>query len=107
MATSRTGTARWKNTVRVVRHRDRGLTNCPCAGPCKHHAGRRCDVFLDWDNGKRPNSAEVDHIVPKASGGGDGPDNARIICRRCNQALGAKRPPRKPGRKVIVASPDW
>jgi len=28
---------------------------------------------------------EVDHIVPRALGGGDNPDNLRLLCRACNQ----------------------
>lgn len=80
MATSRTGTARWKATVRAVRHRDRHITHCP-----------RCATPLDWQHGRRPNSAEVDHITPHSAGGKDTPDNAQILCRRCNQQLGAKQ----------------
>ena len=35
----------------------------------------------------------VDHIVPRALGGTDEPDNLRVLCRRCNLARnGLKRP---------------
>jgi 5-methylcytosine-specific restriction endonuclease McrA len=28
---------------------------------------------------------EIDHIVAKSRGGPDGPDNAQLLCRDCNQ----------------------
>ena len=82
MATSRTGTSKWKNVVMRRRHQARaeGLTHCP-----------ECHVQLDWEQGRTPTSAEVDHIIPHAHGGPDSFDNTRIICRKCNQSLGAKQ----------------
>ncbi|MGO1319918.1 MAG: HNH endonuclease [Galactobacter sp.] len=74
-----------------------GLISCPI-----------CRVHLDYDEGQRPNSAEVDHIVPHSQGGPDHISNVRVICRRCNQRRGdglprgRKRPIRRP-----VASIDF
>ena len=79
MAANRTSTAKWKNIVRAVRERDAGVTRCPL-----------CRTGLDWYYGLRPNSAEVDHIIPHAQGGEDSTSNARILCRRCNQSRGGK-----------------
>lgn len=79
MAASRTSTARWKRIVRQVRERDAHLTHCPL-----------CRTGLDWLYGQRPNSAEVDHIIPHAQGGADTAENARVICRLCNQRRGGK-----------------
>ncbi len=31
----------------------------------------------------------IDHIVPRARGGSNSPHNRRIICRSCNETLGA------------------
>lgn len=36
----------------------------------------------------------VDHVVPLALGGGNGPDNLQILCPRCNMRKGAKPPAR-------------
>jgi 5-methylcytosine-specific restriction endonuclease McrA len=35
---------------------------------------------------------EVDHIIPLARGGGNGPDNLQYLCRPCNRAKSAKDP---------------
>jgi 5-methylcytosine-specific restriction endonuclease McrA len=48
--------------------------------------GGRC-TFVG-DDGKRCNSPwnpEVDHIVPFAKGGGNTPDNLRLLCARHNK----------------------
>ena len=89
MATSRTGTTAWKR-IREQALKDaleRGLMHCP-----------RCRVGLDWEYSLRPNSPEVDHIKAHSQGGADALENVRVICRRCNQELGArlKRPKAKP-----------
>jgi 5-methylcytosine-specific restriction endonuclease McrA len=79
MATSRTGTSRWKHVAAEAKrqaHRS-GLTHCP-----------RCGVRLDWTRGRTPASPEADHIVPHSKGGADELDNVRIICRHCNQSRG-------------------
>ena len=102
MATSRTGTAKWvrvRDEARKIAF-DQGLARCPEPG---------CRVWLDWEYSRRPNSAEVDHIVPHSQGGTDTIENARVICRRCNQSLGGKQN-RKPSPVQTVeldASPIW
>ena len=79
MATSRTGTAshkRWRIAV-LQAGINAGITHCPnCRGP------------LDYTNGRRPNSAEPDHIIPHSLGGENTEDNGRVLCRHCNQSRG-------------------
>jgi hypothetical protein len=61
-------------------------------------AGGRCE-YRDPRSGKRCGSryqVEVDHIKPKALGGGDSPDNLRALCKQHNlfmaeKVLGKKR----------------
>lgn len=79
MATSRTGTAsykRWRTAV-LRAGRKAGVTRCPL-----------CEVELDYEHGRKPNSAEPDHIIAWAVGGTNTVDNGRVICRRCNQKRG-------------------
>ena len=80
MATSRTGTGKWKNLRRraIADAKNRGLTHCPL-----------CRVQLDYEVSKTPSSAEVDHIHSVARGGRDEIENTRVICRQCNQKRGA------------------
>lgn len=87
MATSRTGTSKWKNIRKRAIHRAMrdGLTNCP-----------ECNIPLDYETGLRPNSPEVDHIIPWSVSQTDALDGTRVICRRCNQSLGGKVSKRKP-----------
>lgn len=84
MATSRTGTAAWKRVrsqaLKQAQHN--GQTHCT-----------ECSTWLDWAYSKRPNSPEVDHIIPHSQGGKDALENTRIICRHCNQSLGGKLKP--------------
>ena len=93
MATSRTGTAEWKATVRYVRReaQAQGLTHCPS-----------CGQWLNWEVSRQPNSAEVDHIIPHSRGGSDRPDNARVWCRHCNQSRGNRDAP-KPSTVQAIA----
>lgn len=81
MATSRTGTGKWKRVAAQRRYlaQREGITHCP-----------ECNTHLDWTRSRTPTSPEVDHIIPHSVGGQDTIDNTRIICRRCNQSLGAK-----------------
>ena len=101
MVTSRTGTGQWKRVVKERRRIDqeRGLTNCP-----------HCGVWLNWEQGRLPNSAEVDHIIPHSLGGPDTLANSQTLCRLSNQQLGNKRP-RKGFSKPHIANPtttvDW
>lgn len=92
MATSRTGTARWKKLVASARWlaQQAGQERCPY-----------CGVVLDYVTSKLPNSAEGDHIVPHASGGIDTIENVEIICRRCNQSKGNRPQP----RTIVHAAP--
>ena len=51
-----------------------------------HRDGGKCQYC-----GKRPNKDNpltLDHIVPRAAGGSDRPDNIVAACRRCNHAKG-------------------
>ena len=81
MATSRTGTARWKNLRKqeLAAAFERGDMLCPI-----------CDVAYDWHRSKQPNSPELDLVTAHAEGGKDVAENVRVICRQCNQKLGGK-----------------
>ncbi len=91
---SRTATTEWRNIARYVKKtaRDEGQETCPF-----------CGVRLNWERGQRPNSAEVDHIVPHSQGGTDNVSNLRVVCRHCNQSRGNRMAP-KP-RVVQGAAP--
>lgn len=58
---------------------EQGLTNCP-----------RCNVWLNYEHGKQPNSPQIDHIKPHAEGGTNDRTNLRILCAACNAHLGGK-----------------
>lgn len=79
MATSRTGTRTWKRLAAQAKRAGlaAGIVRCPL-----------CGAWLDYEQGRRPNSAEVDHIMPYSLGGSDDINNVRIICRKCNQSRG-------------------
>ncbi|MCC3277520.1 HNH endonuclease [Arthrobacter sp. zg-Y20] len=66
---------------------------------------------MDWEYSGRPDSAEVDHIIPHAQGGPDTIENTRVICRQCNQRLGGrmnKRAPRpRVETKALPTAVDW
>lgn len=100
MPTSRTSLAPHRNFRLRVLTRDKaaGITHCP-----------ECNVLLDYEVSRNPNSAEPDHIVPHALGGTNEPSNGRTICRQCNQSRGGKTasltPPPPP--KPVVSSPIW
>jgi 5-methylcytosine-specific restriction endonuclease McrA len=84
MTTSRTGTAQWKNLRRrVLAKAKRTIKHCP-----------NCKVELDYTQGQRPNSAEVDHIIPHSMGGKDVMSNCAILCRFCNASKGNRDVPR-------------
>lgn len=98
MATSRTGTATWKNLRKraIYRAKRAGQTHCPC--------GR----LLDYDISLTPASAEVDHIIPHSKGGPDHIDNIAVICRACNLSKGNKTTPPPPTRiGPIKTSRKW
>ena len=87
MATSRTGTAEWKKLrLRILKRAQRqGITHCP---------NPQCGVLLDYKVGRKPNSAEADHIVPHSLGGKDTLENGTVLCRHCNQSKGNRAAPR-------------
>lgn len=102
MATSRTGTTRWK-AIAAKRKRQAqrdGIDHCP-----------RCGILLDYTPGSRQrNSVEVDHVVPVAQGGADEYENTMVLCGRCNRALGDKRTKRKVKASTsitLVTSRKW
>lgn len=85
MATSRTGTSAWKKVRKRALHlaQAHGLTRCPY-----------CTVTLDYRVGRKPNSAEPDHIVAYANGGQDRIENLRVCCRTCNISKGNRPAPK-------------
>ncbi|MBD1541033.1 HNH endonuclease [Arthrobacter sp. IA7] len=100
MATSRTGTATWKRRrAHALREAQaHGRTHCPY-----------CRCQLDYDLSLKPNSAEVDHVIPFGTLGHDnGPLD--VICRACNQSKGNRAAPRAAGvltRKPLSTSRKW
>ena len=89
---SRTSTAEWKK-IRDKRREEeynKGLTNCPS-----------CGVWLNWDQGLLPNSAEVDHIEPWVDTRTNDYNSTQIICRLCNQKKGGKQGSRRKQKKSI------
>ena len=75
MATSRTGTGKWRRlrAQALSTAQANNLTHCP-----------HCNQWLDYTTPYTPASAEADHITPYSKGGQDTPDNIQIICRACN-----------------------
>lgn len=98
MATSRTGTGKWKSIRKRALHRAMrdGITHCT-----------ECRIVLDYETGLRPNSAEVDHIIPWSVSQTDTLDGTRVICRRCNQSLGGKQSGRAGHKKAPVETIDF
>ena len=68
MATSRTGTGKWKRVRKQAI--DKAIAN-------EQFNCLDCGIHLDYEHSIQPNSAEVDHIVPHALGGQDTLDNTR------------------------------
>lgn len=89
IATSRTGTGKWKRIRRqaIKQAIDNNVTHCAS-----------CGVGLDYEYTRRPNSAEVDHVIPYSKGGTDTLGNTAVICRWCNQRKGN-------GRNLTVPQP--
>jgi 5-methylcytosine-specific restriction endonuclease McrA len=101
MATSRTGTGKWKRNraTKIAEAKANGLTHCP------GFDGHTCGIDLDFDYPQFPNSAEVDHIVRYSDGGTDALDNLRVICRFCNLGRNQKSPPPAPDQFPTLI--DW
>lgn len=104
MATSRTGTAKWKALVRKRRAQAKrdGVENCPMPG---------CGVRLDYTQGIRArNSVEVDHIVPHSQGGRDEYENTMVLCGHCNRRKSDNKTKVKRKRSesfVLQTSRQW
>ena len=98
MTTSRTGTAshkRWRKRV-LSEGEATNITHCPL-----------CNVPLDYRIGKKPNSAEPDHILPAHYGGRNEVDNGRVLCRQCNQRRGKGDRKARETAKPVQASAIW
>lgn len=85
MPTGRTATGAWKKIRR--REIERALE-------AEQYHCRFCGVPMDFEFHNRPNSAQVDHIIPYRLGGTDDSSNLQILCRRCNQSKGARHAPK-------------
>ena len=100
IATSRTGTATWKRVrAQALKQAiDNNVTHCAS-----------CGVGLDYEYSRRPNSAEVDHVIPYSKGGTDTLGNTTVICRWCNQRKGNGRNLTVPQPKTIEpgTSIEW
>jgi len=55
-------------------------------GKCIHCLSR-VTVPLDWNE---PAHATLEHIIPRALGGSDEPENLAVACKRCNQLKGRR-----------------
>ncbi|MDR2256995.1 MAG: HNH endonuclease [Arthrobacter sp.] len=101
MATSRTGTSQWKKARSQAINRALRL---------EQHTCPFCNTELNYQQGRQPNSPEVDHIVPHSKGGTNDPSNLRIICRRCNQSRGNRTAPKtkaRPSPTPLRVSRKW
>lgn len=63
---------KWRDTLKIVTMRGDDFVCAYCF----------CELDLD--------TAEVDHIVPRVRGGGEGLDNLEISCRSCNRFKATK-----------------
>lgn len=63
--------ARWQELKRRIFDRD----GSACSS---------CGSRLESEHPDASHGATVDHIVPKAAGGGDEENNLTAMCRRCN-----------------------
>lgn len=99
MTTSRTGTAaykRWRKRV-LTEGQAAGITHCQCG----------CGTELDYQVGKKPNSAEPDHILAHYYGGRNDVDNGRVLARKCNQSRGKGDRKARETAKPVQASAIW
>lgn len=81
MATSRTGTAKWKaiRERKIRQAKATGETRCPI-----------CGIELAFDTVRQPDSPELGHILSVAMGGEDTSDNTRLECYEDNRRKGPK-----------------
>lgn len=96
---SRTSTTRWIKIRNEARRRalEQGIHTCP-----------NCGVGLDYEYSGRPNSVEVDHVIPHARGGTDTIENTQVLCRWCNRRKGAGRlAPVQPRRVDADTRVQW
>lgn len=97
---SRTSSPKWRRIRAAVIKRcmDEGKTRCPI-----------CGVDMDFEYPGRPNSVEIDHIVPHSMGGEDSMENVQAMCLRDNRRKGNGQA-RKPHPVVRVEPPtliEW
>lgn len=61
---------------------DEELQRLPSAPKVKKHVKLRDGSCVNCGS---THALEVDHIIPRALGGSDAPENLRLLCRSCNQ----------------------
>ena len=49
---------------------------------------QQCKKVLDFDNWRKPNAFELDHIIPVSKGGETMVHNLIPVCRQCNSKKG-------------------
>jgi 5-methylcytosine-specific restriction endonuclease McrA len=81
------------NTFERVSSRGREYLEGKCI-----HCQTRVTVPLDWNE---PTHATLEHIVPRAQGGSDDPENLAVACQRCNHAKGRRLDPRRRGDETL------
>ena len=58
-----------------------------CGGVCAY-----CEQPLDVDLHSGPSQPTVDHVIPRARGGADSPENRVLACQSCNSAKNDRTP---------------
>ena len=94
MATSRTGTSRWKR-IRAQAIADAirdGLDKCPL-----------CGTLLDLHGTGDGAPVEVDHVIPHVVSGVDDISGVQVMCKTCNRRKGSGQA-RKP-HPIVRAEP--
>ena len=49
----------------------------------RNHRGKFYERLLGWKPGAK-SYAEIDHVYPRECGGGDEPENLRLLCPKCH-----------------------
>lgn len=101
MATSRTGTAQWKNvSAKVIKDAiNAGIEHCPY-----------CRIRLNYQDRRAFNGAQVDHILPASRGGTNELSNLVVCCRTCNISKGNRLAPKTKSilaRQPLKTSRNW